>query len=304
MGSKITTKYLSEQEYDKWNQFLSNTPGGSIYSTPEYLDILCEAGGGTFKILVALKHDEIVGGVGLYERKSTFGSYIATRLLLYYNGLVLQERQTKYPSQRTSFHLKILSALEETLSEAGYASLQLKNRSNFDDARLFMARGWGARLTYTYVVDFSDLEQTWNRVEQNLRRLIKRCSDQGIQFTTDDDFESLYQLHSQTHKRKGAPLYLPNQQFKRYFERLQSKDLCRLFHARLPDGQSISSQLVLLGNHPVSHSVCAGADTEHLKLGATTFLRWKAFENLSNLGYQANDLTDAALNPVTRFKSQ
>ena len=96
MASKICTKYLSETEYDRWNKFISKSPDGSIYSTPEYLDILCEAGGGNFKILAAMKGDEILGGVGIYERDSTFGTYVSTRLLLYYNGLVLQDCKTKY----------------------------------------------------------------------------------------------------------------------------------------------------------------------------------------------------------------
>jgi len=304
MGKQILTKYLNETEYDKWNTFVSNSPDGSIYSMPDYLDILCETGGGNFKILAALKGDEIVGGVGLYERNSSFGSYVSSRLLLYYNGLVLQNCQSKYPSQHTSRHLKIMAALEETLSKAGYASLQLKNRSSFTDARVFLARGWSVRLTYTYVMDCRDPDQMWNRIEQNLRRLIKRCTEQNIQFSIDDDFESLYRLHAQTHRRKGAPLYLPHDQFKRYFDRLKAKDLCLLFHARLPSGQSISAQLVLLGPHPVTHSVCAGADEEYLNIGATSFLRWKVCEHLSKLGYAANDFTDAALNPVTRFKSQ
>jgi hypothetical protein len=39
-------------------------------------------------------------------------------------------------------------------------------------------------------------------------------------------------------------------------------------------------------------------------MGASAFLRWRAFESLAQAGYAANDLTDASLNPVTRFKSQ
>jgi hypothetical protein len=304
MGSKIITSYLHETEYDRWNTFVSKSPDGSIYSTPEYLDILCQAGGGKFKILTAKKGDEILGGVGLYERESTFGTYVSPRLLLYYNGLVLQNCQTKYPSQHTSRHLKIMAALEDELSNAKYSSLHLKNRGSFKDARLFLQKGWNARLTYTYVVDCQDLDALKDRIEQNLRRLINRCSEQSFLFTEDDDFDSLFQLHAKTHERKGAPIYLPLKQFKRYFERLKSKNLCRLYHARLPNGQSVSSLLVLLGPHSVSHSVCAGTDDEHLNSGTGVFLRWKVFEDLFNLGYKANDLTDAALNPVTRFKSQ
>ena len=39
-------------------------------------------------------------------------------------------------------------------------------------------------------------------------------------------------------------------------------------------------------------------------MGASAFLRWHSCLALARNGYVANDLTDAALNPVTRFKSQ
>src|SRR5262249_39135267 len=92
--------------------------------------------------------------------------------------------------------------------------------------------------------------------------------------------------------------------FQRYFARLRSIGLARLYHARLSGGASISTQLVLQGAHPVSHTVAAGADADHLNLGATAFLRWNVFQRLSRLGVAANHLTDAALNPVTHFKAQ
>ena len=61
---------------------------------------------------------------------------------------------------------------------------------------------------------------------------------------------------------------------------------------------------MLLGRHAVCHTVSAAADAAFLKTGASAFLRWRAFEHLSKVGYSGNDLTDAQLNPVTHFKSQ
>ena len=48
----------------------------------------------------------------------------------------------------------------------------------------------------------------------------------------------------------------------------------------------------------------AGVAEDYLRMGASAFLRWRAVESLAQPGYAANDLTDASLNPVTRFKSQ
>jgi GNAT acetyltransferase-like protein len=304
MKPGLVVRALGEPEYEAWSDLVARSAEGSVYATPEYLAALCEATGGSFRILGAFRGEELVGGVPLYEEASRWGTQVSTRLLLYYCGPVLRSYETKYPSQRTSRQLELLEALVEALERLPYARVRLRTRSPLADVRAFQAAGWRVSPTYTYVVPIADLPAQRERVEQNLRRLIDRCGRQGILFTDDDDFDSFFALHLQLHERKGAPLYLPRPAFERYFRRLKAAGLCRLFHARLPEGLSIASQLTLLGRHPVVHTVSAGAHADYLNLGASAYLRWKAFETLAGLGHKANDLTDAALNPVTHFKSQ
>jgi hypothetical protein len=301
--SPTTSRLLSESEYDQWNELVRRSPEGALYNTSEYLDALCEAAGGTFRILAAQRGEEVVGGIGLYEQAGRSGMSVSTRLLLYYNGIVLRPYDTHYPSQRTARRNEALEALAEGLADLGYGRISLRCRSPLADVRVFQAKRWTARPNYSYVVPLTDLESLWSRMEQNLRRLVARCTEKGIAITEDDDFESFYRLHAQVHERKGARLYLPRAAFQKYFARLHSRGLARLFHARLPGGHSVSAQLVLLG-HPVSHTVAAASDAEHHNLGATAFLRWNVFQRLAQMGVTANDLTDAALNPVTHFKAQ
>ncbi|GAA0717956.1 GNAT family N-acetyltransferase [Dokdonella soli] len=304
MATEVTTRILAEGEYPHWATLVAGSPDGSGYSLPDYLDALCGAAGGSYRVLVAEREGQIVGGIALYECPSRFGTCISPRLLLYYNGIVLMPHDTKYPSQRASWHLQTLAALEQALSRMRHARLRLKSRATFTDCRVFQSHGWSIEPHFTYVVDISDLDAAWSRVDKNLRRLVGRCREQGLEMTMDGDFDAFYRLHVQTHERKGAALYLPREAFRIFIEDLRSKDLCRLYHARLPDGRAIATQLVQVSPHPVTHTLSAGADAEFLNLGASAFLRWKVFEDLARRGYKANDMTDAALNPVTHFKSQ
>jgi Acetyltransferase (GNAT) domain len=299
----VTGRWLADAEWPAWVKLVTESAEGSIYSLPEYLAALGEATGGRFRILGAFRGDELCGGVALYEEATRLGPWVSPRLLLFYNGLVLKSYDTRYPSQRTARQVACLAAMEAALSGAGHAHVALKSRGCFTDARPLLSKGWTARPSYSYVVSLTDLKAQWQRVEQNLRRLVDRCARQGLVLTEDSDFDSFYAMHQATHQRKGAALYLPRDRFRRFVERLRAKGLARLYHARLPEGRSISSQLVLVG-HPVTHTVTAGADPEFLNLGATAFLRWKVFEDLAALGYTGNDLTDAPLNSVTHFKSQ
>jgi len=305
MSDKLSVLELGADRHAEWNAFLEGAIGASIYSRPDYLDVLCQAAGGRYRIVAACRGGEIQGGIALYERDSLFGRYVAPRLLLYYNGLVLRRFDTRYPSQQTSRNVATQDALAFWIGGLGLGSVNLRNLSDVADVRPLLAKGWNASPSYTYHVELSDLTAQWSRVEQNLRRLIQRCSTKsGLSITDDRDFDSFYRLHVTTLRRHGAPAYLPEDGFRQYFAELHALGLARLFHARLPTGQPIASQLVLLGPAGTSHTVSAAGDPAYLNMGANAFLRWRAFEALASEGRRSNDLTDASLNPVTHFKSQ
>jgi len=303
MSTEVHADVLPETAYDDWSRLVAASPDGSPYSTPQYLDALCRSAGGRFRVLAARHADELTGGVALYERDSPYGAYVAPRLLLYYNGVVLQHFDTRYPSEQTARHVRTMAALEEALARARYGAVELRSRSTVADVRPFVAKGWTVRPSYSYAVPLTDLKAQWNRVEHNLRRLIERCATQGLVVTEDDEFDAFYRLHAATMERHSVGAYLPRHAFAQYFELLRAVGLCRLFHARLRDGRVVASQLVLLG-HRVSHTVSAAGDPAFSTMGAAAFLRWRVFETLAALGHGANDLTDATLNPVTHFKSQ
>ncbi|HTJ23523.1 MAG TPA: GNAT family N-acetyltransferase [Gemmatimonadaceae bacterium] len=300
---ELRVDLLGEAEFGPWNEFAASVPSGSIYARTEYLDALCTAAGGRFTVLAARRGDLLVGGVALYERSGRFGRYVSPRSLLYYNGPVVRPSDSRYPSEHTAASIKTLTALDAAIRARGYASVLLKPRPALADIRPFLAAGWRPSVGYTYVVSIADLDQARARIEQNLRRLIDRCSRSSFEITDEGDFDGFFRLHAMTMERVGAPVYLPAPAFRAFCETLARQGLAQVFSACLPDGKVVATQLVLLG-HTVTHTVSAGADPGHMKSGVTSLLRWEAFARLSAAGYSANDLTDATLNAVTHFKSQ
>jgi hypothetical protein len=305
VSSIFTTRPLTETDYDRWTALVSAAPSGSIFALPAYLEILCGATEGRFEIVGVFHGDELVGGMPLYFRPGRLGEVASQRSLLSYHGPVIREYGTHNPAERTSRHLKILAALVKALRQVPCQHMTLQVRHPITDVRPFQAAGWHVQPRYSYLVEFADLAETWARMDQNQRRLIQRAQTQGLTVTTDDDFESFFRLHWQIHLRKHAPLYLPKEIFRIYLQRLLAQDLAQLYHARLPDGRSVATQLVLTGPHSITHTVCAASDEAHLTTGANPFLRWMAFSALANLGYSGTDLTGAPYpHQVTRFKSQ
>lgn len=297
-------EYLSENQFERWDRFVDASNQGSIYNQSFFLQALCAAADTQFRILTIWKGEEILGGVGLHFVKNRYGDRVHSRGLLYYNGLVLRNFDTKYPSSLTYRHIEIVQPLLKELDDKKYASIELTNRHTLTDLRPFIWDGWQVGLRYTYEVPIHDLDKLWDGAEQNIRRLIKRCDQAGMKLAANDDFETFYGFHLATCQRKGLSPYLPFERFKTLYDSLHARGCAQIFFAVLPDGKPVAAQIVLTTSHPVTHTWAAGSDAEHLDTGASAFLRWKVFEELNKRGFRYNDLTDAMNPPVAKFKSQ
>ena len=171
---------LSPAEEGLWRDFVRDAPAGSAYSLHAYLDALVEATGGRSHVLGAFRGDELAGGVGVFAQEAKAGPFVSPRLLLYYNGFVLRDYDTRYPSDRSAREVETLAALAEALTAEEYGRLELRSRDALRDARPLVAAGWRVAPTYSYVVPLTGLEATWARIERNLRRLIERAQAAGL----------------------------------------------------------------------------------------------------------------------------
>lgn len=304
-GSGCTTRFLVEAQYPEWNELVKGASSGSTYSRTDYLTALGHETGGSTRVLGVFRGEELIGGVAFLEHSGRFGRAASNRHLLHYNGIVVKSRVSKYPSDQGARELEVVDAVVTALKNEPFDYIALNNQSGVTDFRPCLSmRDWTIVPSYSYVVSLKDISFAWERVDKNLRRLIRRAEEAGMTITEDEDFESFFTLHAEVHDRKGAPIYLPKENFRRFYSTLAAAKLAKIFHARDLEGRSLASQLVLVGHPLRSHTVCAGSAKEGLSIGSTPFLRWKAFEILAKLGFSENDLTDASLNSVSRFKSE
>jgi len=304
MANSLFVKYLDPSEFEQWDELVDESQQGSIYSKSYYLEALSRVYNADYRILAVFKNDELYGGMGVYFNKTRYGDRVHVPPLLYYNGLVLKDFPTKYPSISTKKQLEIIKAIIDELESGKYSSVDISNRHTLHDLRAFAWRGWKIWPRYTYVVPISDLNEQWDHVEQNIRRLINRCESENMSLVIDDDIETFFQLYKGTYQRKGLTPYLNKDRFLDMYHSLKKHDACQIYYVSLPDGRRIATQVVLMTKHPVTHTWMAGSDPEFLRTGASAFLRWKVFEDLNRRGYAFNDLTDASIESVAKFKSQ
>ena len=102
---------------------------GSAYGLPGYVDVVRDVTGGGMRVVVARRGDEIAGGLTILERKAPIGTFVSPRLLMYYNGFVLRDYETRYPSERVARQLEVVAALAEHVATLGYGSLALRREA-------------------------------------------------------------------------------------------------------------------------------------------------------------------------------
>ena len=300
----LEVEILTEDHYENWDRFVTGQQRtGSVFNTTQYLDILCRATGGSFCVAAVREDDSFIAGLGIFRRRVHGHEIIAHRMLLSYNGPVLRDDQFTAPCLRGK-GFEAMDALRKFLLRQNVAGITLHCRDGNQDFRAFLNRGWAASPSYTIVVPTADCGRLWGRFDRNARRLVHRAEERGCTVQSDDDFDFLFHAHEEIHRRKAVPLYLPKAAFRTFVDDLVAADLGTIFTARLASGVPAAAQLVLLGKHSCSHTVCAGSDRAQLATGAGYLLRWRGFLELGARGYTANDLTDASYGDVTRFKEQ
>jgi hypothetical protein len=303
-ASALKVRWLGEAQYAAWDDFVaSSVRTGSVYSTARYLDILCRTAGGTFAIAAIEDRGALIAGMGVYRKPMHGHEVITRRMLLHYNGVVMQDDLLAFEGS-FSKRLAALDAFCAFLGQQPAAVVILNCRDGAQDFRPFQDAGWQVKPSYTIVVPTADTAALWHRFDRNVRRMVRRAEGAGCTVEADNDFDAFYRAHQEVHRRKGAQLYLSRSAFARYVDALLAARLGVIFTARLADGTPAAAQLVLLGEHRCSHTVCAGSFEAHLAPGTAYLLRWRTFVALEALGYTANDLTNATRGRVTSFKEQ
>ena len=312
--SRFAVIEITDRDYGSWDEFVKSAAGGTIYHTTAYHLALAEAAEAEVSFVAVTDGGRIAGGAPLLISRSRAGSSVTNRLFLHYNGIMLDRRFSLEhdgagASAGANASIELISALAQAVSARGLDSVTLHQSGIGFDLRPFHAAGWRSSPTYTYVVGLDpaggeDVTALLKSADKNIRRLVRKAAENGVRLTEDLETAELHRLHSLTAERKGSPVYLPADRFDRLIRRLHAAGVCRVFQARLSDGTIAAAQVVMFGPGGDSHAVCAAADPRYNSLGVNPFLRFGVFGKMQASGALYNDLTNASLDSVGRFKAE
>ena len=205
---------------DEWSAFVAASPTGSAYSLPAYLDALAAPpAGGSASSPRAAATSSSAGSRSTSARRVSASSS-ARVCSSTTTGSSCGRRRRGIPPSAPSRKCKTVDCARRGLEQRSASAAS----SSAHAAVHGRATIPGPRMDGDAVVQLRRPARRprgqWGRDEQNLRRLVGRCEREGS-VPSDERVRSVLRAPFRAHERKGAPLYLPADAFRAYYESSQ-----------------------------------------------------------------------------------
>jgi hypothetical protein len=285
----LTVRELVATDAEIWDTFVAASPQGNIFSEMLWLDLF----GFSFRVFGCYRGAEMVGGAAVYEDAEGKNA-IGTPPLTPFQGILFRDHAPMKPPAKESLEKKISTALIETL-EQRYRSITLANHYTFGDVRPFYFHTYGQKneyivtVRYTHLVDLSDLERTWSKIDANTRYEIHKAEKRGSKVEESEDFAFFVGMHQRTFERQGVKRDIPEELLARLYSTLKRVGRCQLYLARNTKGAPTSGVLAIWDSKR-AYYLLGASEPEHRNDGSASLTLWTVFKRMAKRGLREIDL--------------
>jgi hypothetical protein len=279
MEIKLLSK--TKAEMDLWDQFVSSSFNGTIFQTSIWLNA-CDK---EYDIWGVFKGKDLVGGFVAPYRTFFGNKLVANPFLTPYSGLVFVNHEGKYVgkiSNEKEISIKFAKLLRE---EYKWGFLY------FDpliiDMQPFIWGGFKVYLHYTYILDITDLEKTWDDMRPQTRHHIRKAQKDGLTVVAAESFDEVIAIVEKTFRRQNI-----SRSFNiayNYYNEFSKKNLCKGFICLDGYGMKIATCFIVWDGKRV-YAILSGYDSEKGHHGSTALCFWEAIKYASKeIGYKEFD---------------
>ena len=263
---------LDRSKYNIWDEFVDNSPQGSIFSKSWYLDIL----GVEYSILTVKENNKIIAGIVL--AKNEINTY-ANPMLDKYLGVLLQKGSSNL-HKRESAEYKAMELIAKECKKI--KSFDYYFHPNFDNWIPFYWNGFVQTTRYTYRINYNhSLEQIYKNFHHGIvKNNIKKGQKSGVEIKQNIPFEDLWNLVNKTFLRQGGKAPFKKEKLKMYVQELSKKDSFKSFGAYYM-GKCVA--VAGAAYEPKSaYFLLNGIDIENMPRGANTYMIYEAIKYFSD----------------------
>ena len=273
----MEVKYLCEEEFEKWNEFVDRSPQGYIWDYTWWVNVLAD---GDFRVCVVLDDDNIiVAGVIL--------PFFSTKKV--HNTTLTQSQGFLYEdfSKRNNMRLQ-----KQLTTQKEYCNLLfdyiIKDIDDFTMRFFYEFKYWlplywkGCTQTtwYTYVIDYSNYipDEEFKRFSKGHKWILNKVekkSDLKVYETTD--IEEYLNESEKTYIRQGVKRPYTAELIRKLHNEIQKHNMGKIF--KIVDSNNVIHGIEYhLYNKKESYYWLGASDEELRNSGGHTYLTWYAIQ--------------------------
>lgn len=268
-------RFLKDDEFDAWDEFVEESPQGSIFSKSYWLRVVSEE----FKILACKQNNKIIGGIAL---PSIYGKFYRNPKLTPKLGIVLPklDKKSKY-CNNISKQMDVVEALIEKLPQ--FKQFDYSFSQNFSSFLPLIWKKFKVNIKYTYVIeDLTDIDKIYSGFENNLKYEIKKAIKNNISVVDDYSIQEFYLVNKKTFERQGIQIPYSLEFLSKLDEVMEVKNSRKMLFAK-NESNKIIAAVYLLYDRDCTYYLMAGADPEYRNTGVQKLLLWEAIKFASTV---------------------
>ncbi len=261
-------RYLKKSDFEKWNEFIEDSPQGSLFAKTWYLDALDV----TYDILTVQKNNKIVAGIVL--AKNELKTY-ANPMLDKYLG-ILFEKGSSNKHKRESSEYKAMELIAKECQKI--KSFDYYFHPNFTNWIPLSWYGFSQKTRYTYRINNKNsLEAIYNNFHYGIvKNNIKKGQKSGVEIREDIEFEILWDLVNKTFLRQGGKAPFSKERLYHYVETLKKRGVFKSFGACFK-GECVAAAGIVFEKKS-AYFLLNGIDIKNMPRGANTYMIYEAIK--------------------------
>lgn len=273
----MEVKYLNEEDFEKWNEFVDRSPQGYIWDYTWWVNILA---GGDFKVCAVIDDDNIIVAGMILPYYST-GSIANTNLtqsqgVLYEdfaqrNNMRLQKqltRQKEYSNLIFDFIVKDIK------------DFNIKFHYNYQYWLPLFWKGCKQSTNYTYVIEYKDYKpiEEFKRFSKGHKWILNKVEKKSdLKVVETDDVREYLNESTKTYIRQGVKRPYSDELIMALHNEIQKRGMGRIFKIVDTSGR-IHGIEYHLTNGKESYYWLGASDEELRDSGGHTYLTWYAIQ--------------------------
>lgn len=292
-------KLVEVQDSECWDNFVNNSPNGTLFSKSYYL----KASRANYKLFFCYKKEELRAGLAVIESRDS-KSLILNDFVIY-NGIMYNNPTNKQNhAQQFSEQFKIQSFIFNKLTIL-YKSIELSLHPSIIDIRAILWVNYGenkpqykSNIRYTTYLDISDFEKsdklenisTYNKSSTSRRQQIRYSIKKNYKTKITEDSNMFIMFYKKTMNRQGISVSDEKlKDMKSLIDELLLKEVAKIYSS-YDESLELSSMALFGWDNKRAYYIFGANDPEKRNGHGGTSVIWDACYDLNKLGINEVDM--------------